>query len=298
MSSTLAGSYSRLYTHPIDTVKARMQMEVKPESAFRVASRLVQKDGFRGLYSGLGITVLGGGPATCLYFTSYELSKHAMNDIQIFDNFGFVRDFCCGFAAECFSCCLWVPIDVLKERMQVQSMAKDGRNLYQGPLHGLRRIFTEEGFTGIYKGYGATLASFGPFSALYLAFYEQFKSGAENIYFKERSPNVTRELPYLVYLGCGGAAGGLASWLTNPMDMVKLRMQVDRGARLTGRVMGGGTLTFNYSSMFSGLQQIVQEGGLRALWKGAATRVAFQMPNTAITISAVEWIKKRLENGF
>jgi len=32
-----------------------------------------------------------------------------------------------------------------------------------------------EGFRGIYKAYGATVMSFGPFSALYFLFYEYFK---------------------------------------------------------------------------------------------------------------------------
>ena len=32
-----------------------------------------------------------------------------------------------------------------------------------------------EGVRGIYRAYGATVCSFGPFSALYFLFYEYFK---------------------------------------------------------------------------------------------------------------------------
>jgi hypothetical protein len=32
-----------------------------------------------------------------------------------------------------------------------------------------------EGAGGLYRAYGATVASFGPFSAFYFMFYEQFK---------------------------------------------------------------------------------------------------------------------------
>jgi hypothetical protein len=40
-------------------------------------------------------------------------------------------------------------------------------------MHALRSIFREEGVRGVYRGYGATLFSFGPFSALYFVFYEE-----------------------------------------------------------------------------------------------------------------------------
>ena len=33
----------------------------------------------------------------------------------------------------------------------------------------------KEGLSGLYKGYGATVLSFGPFSGLYFMFYEKIK---------------------------------------------------------------------------------------------------------------------------
>jgi len=35
-----------------------------------------------------------------------------------------------------------------------------------------------EGITGLYRAYGATVASFGPFSALYFLFYEKLKKSS------------------------------------------------------------------------------------------------------------------------
>ena len=77
------------------------------------------------------------------------------------------------------SCVVFVPVDVVKERLQVQRSSHVVGSLqatgtpYKGSLHALRTIFVEEGIRGVYKGYGATLMSFGPFSALYFLFYEQ-----------------------------------------------------------------------------------------------------------------------------
>jgi hypothetical protein len=108
-----------------------------------------------------------------------------------------------------YSCIVFVPVDVIKERMQIQrpaailqksvSVATDTSftasgaanihpvpgNLaanscsptpYKSGLHAVRTILKEEGLLGIYRGYFITMLSFGPFSALYFVFYEEFKS--------------------------------------------------------------------------------------------------------------------------
>ena len=38
-----------------------------------------------------------------------------------------------------------------------------------------KEALSNEGIHGLYKGYWATLASFGPFSALYFVFYENVR---------------------------------------------------------------------------------------------------------------------------
>jgi len=70
-----------------------------------------------------------------------------------------------------FSCVVFVPVDVIKERLQVQSQL--GRTNYKGSMDALGTIVRHEGIIGLYKGFNATLLSFGPFSALYFLFYEE-----------------------------------------------------------------------------------------------------------------------------
>lgn len=43
----------------------------------------------------------------------------------------------------------------------------------------IQKILKSEGVVGLYRAYGATVASYGPFSAFYFMFYEKLKS---NIY--------------------------------------------------------------------------------------------------------------------
>jgi hypothetical protein len=79
-----------------------------------------------------------------------------------------------GILAEAFSCVLWVPVDVIKERMQVQKQ-RSSPYYYRNTFHAITKIMETEKISGLYRGYGATMLSFGPFSALYFMFYEQSK---------------------------------------------------------------------------------------------------------------------------
>jgi hypothetical protein len=61
-------------THPMDTVRTRLQME-SGNGAIRALSRAVQSEGLRGLYRGVNVTVLFGMPGVSLYLTSYDAAK-------------------------------------------------------------------------------------------------------------------------------------------------------------------------------------------------------------------------------
>ncbi len=60
----------------------------------------------------------------------------------------------------------------MKERLQVQSTKNLGYK-YKGSFDALKTIFREEGYRGLYKGYFATLFSYGPFSAIYFGVFEE-----------------------------------------------------------------------------------------------------------------------------
>lgn len=217
---------------------------------------------------------IGGAPATALYLTSYELLKQAL-EAKVGSG-GAAVHLTSGLLAETVSCIVFVPVDVIKERLQVQKLG--GPNAYSGSWDALRTIMRYDGFSGIYRGYGATLASFGPFSALYFAFYEALR---ENALRKLEQP---KELPTWAALACASTAGSAAAWATSPLDMAKLRMQVER------RRLGGGSAeaAVEYGNMVQSLMRIYAMEGVQGLWKGSVARVAFTASNTAVTMAVFE----------
>ena len=276
LSSFISGGFARCIVHPLDTLKAKIQIQQSSKqsnlSILHSLTHTIKTEGLQGLYRGLPIALVGSLPATCIYFTTYEISKGFLMDSLSFSPF--IVYFLSGMVAETVSCMFFVPIDVIKERLQVQENLKLYK--YSGGLDAFRTIMRTEGIKGIYKAYGATVASFGPFSALYFVFYEKFK---------EVLVGKQKEIGFVQSLVSASCAGALASFVTNPLDIAKVRMQV---VRATGNSM------FPYKNMFHGIYLIYLNEGFRALFQGSLARILFHTPNTAIVMSLMEYIRLNL----
>ncbi|KAF0722446.1 hypothetical protein Ae201684_018448 [Aphanomyces euteiches] len=268
LGSAMAGILARVVCHPLDVAKANLQATGQTifQNSSHVLRHTFQLEGMRGLYRGFGVILLGSAPATCMYLTSYEESKKLLETNDTFKQSLFLTSFTAGIMAEAVSCVLWVPIDVIKERMQVQSKSK-GAFYYKNTIDAATTIVRTEGLRGMYRGYGATLWSFGPFSAFFFLFYEKNKSMAETFH-------KTTDVPFASLLACSVTASAGAALVTNPLDLVKLRLQIDRMHS-----------TPRYINTFQGLQRIASEEGILALWRGVGARIAFQAPLTGLTIA-------------
>lgn len=306
-SSAAAGIIGRIFTHPLDTVKARLQ--APPQFGASTVYRgpidalvsTARSEGVRGLYRGFGAVIVGGTPGTVLYLCSYDFAKRELSSLRASatappgagttNENDFVVHFLSGMIAETIACIVYVPVDVVKERMQVQH-----RHIVTGPsgMHyknswdALQVISKTEGLRGIYKGYGATLASFGPFSALYFVFYERFKLWSREVF---DVPVGSNDLPFRAILLSSASAGALASWITSPLDMAKLRLQVTRGQIATNALSphaASGGLPVVYRGVVHCLQEAYATAGIRGLFRGAGARILHFTPATTITMTSYE----------
>jgi len=99
------------------------------------------------------------------------------------------------------------------------------------------------------------------------------------------------ELPFQWVVLCSAGAGALASWLTSPLDMAKLRLQVQRGtaAMKTSAQQEAGTAgVVAYRGVADCLHQAYKDGGTRGLFRGAGARVLHFAPATTITMTCYE----------
>ena len=280
-----------------------------------VLQRTFKGEGVLGLYRGFGAVIVGGTPGTIVYLCSYDLIKKKMGTyVSSHDSSNghqFLIHFSSGMLAEAVTCVIYVPVDVIKERLQVQRNL-DNQNMssnrnttttgqYKGSLDALQKIMKYEGFRGIYKGYAATLGSFGPFSAFYFLFYEEAKKYAGQFISSKNQKNVVEHdgappLPLLYLIACSASSGALASWITSPLDMAKLRLQVQRGALATSRDQSIGNIqnkspTIVYNGMIDCLKHVYNQHGVHGLFRGSMARVIHFAPATTISMTCYEKCK-------
>ena len=84
-------------------------------------------------------------------------------------------------------------------------------------------------------------------------------------------------------------AGVMASFLTNPLDMAKLRLQVQRA----GKQGGGDRSNFYYKHMMHAVYRIALDEGPLALFSGSFARCLFHVPMVAISMGIVEMVKPK-----
>ena len=285
ISGALTGSVVRTFLHPLDTIKTKMQIfkvQSNSSSPHREGSisavfvSTMRKEGVRGLYRGLGVNLFGGAPAAGMYYYSYEKFKE-----KILKLFGFEESLAVGLvsgvAAEVVSCLFWVPIEVVKERLQVMTSLNTYH--YTGTRDAFQQILRTEGVKSLYRGYGATILAFGPFAGISLATYDKLKHlsgyGKKQIGFRES-------------LMLSSASGVIASVLTHPIDVVKVRLQVQRAETHS---WASGESRFGYRNTFHGLSKMVSEEGMRGVFKGLTARLYLGVLTTGLHLSLNDWIK-------
>lgn len=159
------------------------------------------------------------------------------------------------------------PIDMVKTRLQNQKVGPSGERLYKGALDCFRQIVSKEGTRGLYRGLGPNLIGVTPEKALKLAVNERLREALE-----EEDGSIT--LPHEIM--AGGGAGFCQVIATNPMEIVKIRMQVQ------------GTLPPENRKPAA---QIVKELGIRGLYKGTPVTLLRDVPFSFIFFPAYANLK-------
>eukprot|EP01018_Ginkgo_biloba_P017103 Gb_26624 [translate_table: standard] len=151
-----AGITATAVAYPLDVVRTRLSAQTNSayyKGIMQSMSRICRDEGFRGLYRGLGASLLGVAPNMSLNYCSYEtlkcrwLSKRP-NDHHAAVGLG------CGIFSGFASSTATYPLDLVKRRMQLQGAAGvPARFLYTtGIVGAFKHIVRTEGWGGLYRG--------------------------------------------------------------------------------------------------------------------------------------------------
>lgn len=188
ISGGMAGLVVDVMLFPIDTIKTRLQSEKK----------FWRSGGFRGIYNGLSPAAVGSVPSAALFFCTYESMKNLLSPFAHGQQTHFVH-MSSAAIAEVVACLVRVPVEIAKQRRQVQSAHSKYLSASNILLHAYR---TEGIFGGVYRGFSATILREIPFSFVQYPLWE---------YLKLHWTDFTQlPLTFISVAICGAIAGGVA----------------------------------------------------------------------------------------
>jgi len=173
-----------------------------------------------------------------------------------------------GSGAGAIAATIVCPLDVLKTRLQVSTL-RVGGDAYASTLQSLSAIARTEGLVGLYRGLTPTIVALLPNWAVYFTVYEGLKE------FMEPAPGAqTRgsswSSPHLRHMVSAAGAGVATVLVTNPLWVVKTRLQVQHSEALRASM----PTRVPYSGAFSALRRVAAEEGARGLYSGLAPSLA------------------------
>lgn len=278
--------------HPVDTINLRMKVQIteRPEynGIIRSTLTVIRNEGLKACWSGWSTTMMASPLIASIYFSTYESLK-AFALPRVSESKSSVVFFLSGACSELVISSISVPVEVVKSRLQLGRnpyLASGGAvtrtQNYSGPFNAIKTILRTEGIRGFYTGYTACLSVDTTFSAFSFLTYETLKrTYRDYIHKRERRD---REFTTAETLVMGSLAGGCSAWITNPLDV------------MTIRIMTAGT-SGRYTGLRHFFAKTIGEEGVTALWKGATCRMMTIMPQVGITFGVYETIKRWLFNG-
>ena len=183
-------------------------------------------------------------------------------------NMNVVAPLIAGISGGVVSTALLLPLDVVKVRLQVNEGTREqstkgsrlGHRL--GSFQVIRGIIRHEGSAGLYQGMTPALLGSAVSWGGYFFLYEGFKRHLRN--YKSSLSDASPLLSPIENFWLACSAGGVMVFVTNPIWLIKLRMQLQmkkasQGLRSTQQ---------SYSGLIDAARTIVKEEGIWALYKG------------------------------
>ncbi|XP_078286145.1 solute carrier family 25 member 44-like [Rhinoraja longicauda] len=268
----------RIGMYPIILIRTRLQVQ-KGRSHYKgtsdAFSKILNSEGLRGLYRGFPVNVftLISGQA---YITTYELMRMYVSH---YSNNNAVKSVIAGGSASIVAQSCIMPCDVIsqhlmmagqsgyKGRFDLSQTTGTNRQTFGQAKEVIVNIFKIDGPRGFYRGYLAALLMYIPHSAVWWPSY--------HFYAEQISVWTPSEWPHLIIQAIAGPLAAItASTVTNPMDVIKTRVQVGD------------------KSIIDTSRQLLREEGAWGFTKGLTARILSAAPTALAMVVGYETLKK------
>jgi len=303
VAGSIAGMAEHSMMFPIDTIKTLMQtrpvgLAGGSSSAVVVVSQLWSVHGVARFWRGVQTMFTGCVPAHGAYFTIYETAKPALSRMLTTNSHRgnnalgsgqYGGALAAGGAVALGTVAhdvIMTPMDVCKQRLQL--------GLYHNRMFDCAcAIMRQEGLRAFVLSYPTTLLMNMPYALVMGSVNESLRHAMH--------PDGAYTLS--AYLLAGAGAGAAAAAFTNPLDVVKTRLQTQHLACMlpsaaappheSARACPSAPLV--YRGLAHTVSAIWQQEGLRGFFRGIGPRMLIHAPSVAICWSTYETIKHTLE---
>uniref|UniRef100_A0A8C2Z3U5 Solute carrier family 25 member 33 n=1 Tax=Cyclopterus lumpus TaxID=8103 RepID=A0A8C2Z3U5_CYCLU len=290
-TTTCSGTVGAIVTCPLEVLKTRLQSSglalrpvfqvqlgtlngtgvIRPGTVtpglLQVLRSILEKEGPRSLFRGLGPNLVGVAPSRAIYFAAYSKSKETFNGVFV-PNSGVVHMSSAGLAGEQSA----VKCNAIQVSAQIL-LARGEKKM--NALQCARYVYKTEGIRGFYRGLTASYAGISETMICFLI-YETLKKHLAKSQFA--SSNGEKEKGASDFLGLMMAAAfskGCASCIAYPHEVIRTRLR-EEGSK--------------YKYFFQTGRLIAVEEGYAAFYRGLIPQLIRQIPNTAIVLSTYELI--------
>ncbi|XP_057217279.1 mitochondrial S-adenosylmethionine carrier protein isoform X1 [Triplophysa rosa] len=251
-----AGMCVDLTLFPLDTIKTRLQSQ----------QGFYKAGGFRGIYAGVPSAAIGSFPNAAAFFVTYDSTKSLLAGSTA-SHLTPIAHMVAASLGEIVACLIRVPTEVVKQRTQ----ANPSLSTYRVLLNTLQ----EEGFRGLYRGYGSTVLREIPFSLVQFPLWEYLKT----VWWRSQGGT----LDSWQAAACGAVAGGVAAFVTTPLDVAKTWIMLAKA--------GTSTASGNIPLV---LYEVWRSRGIPGLFAGTIPRMTFISMGGFIFLGAYEKVRRTL----
>lgn len=289
------GTVGAILTCPLEVIKTRLQsssltlyistVELSTSGTAgvtRVAApglldclkSMLQKEGPRSLFRGLGPNLVGVAPSRAIYFAAYSTTKENMNMILEPDStqVHMVSAGMAGFTAITATNPIWL----IKTRLQLDASTRGERCM--GTLACIQRVYQNEGLRGFYRGMSASYAGISE-TVIHFVIYERIKQrllvNRTTACMDQKQVTIRRASDFVGMMMAAATSKTCATCIAYPHEVIRTRLR-EEGTK--------------YRSFLQTVSVVFREEGFRSLYRGLTTHLVRQIPNTAIMMATYELV--------
>ncbi|KAF9652400.1 mitochondrial carrier [Thelephora ganbajun] len=319
---SIAGIVSKVFEHPFDLCKVRLQTQVLDQMArfsgpVDCLTKTWKNEGFRGLYRGLPAPIVGAmAENSCLFLSYNELQNliRWMNQIPQHQDLSLPQAILAAAGAGALTSFALTPIELVKCKMQVQMLVAPSPSIapipaaqfsgttplgaprvamLPGPMEVLKTVIKTTGFRGLWLGQTGTLIRETGGSAAWFG-SKEFTAGLLLSYRSKKHPELVPDGKQLTRKDLllwesalsGASAGVLYNLALFPADTVKSTIQTEE--ELRPRAKGAPRPTF-----FGTLNQLYVKQGLKGLYAGCGITIARAVPSSGLIFLIYDGLCKK-----